>query len=84
MMPFQEIGVDKLLTTILSAVDEIKKEKYIDEDRIGAVGASYGGYSVYYLAGMHENRFATFISHCGLFNLDSWYGDDRRVIFCQS
>jgi len=65
----------------LSAVDEIKQEKYIDENRIGAVGASYGGYSVYYLAGMHENRFATFISHCGLFNLDSWYGTTEELFF---
>jgi len=65
----------------ISAVDEIKKEKYIDEDRIGAVGASYGGYSVYYLAGMHKNRFATFISHCGLFNLDSWYGTTEELFF---
>lgn len=65
----------------ISAVDDLKKEKYIDEDRIGAVGASYGGYSVYYLAGMHENRFATFISHCGLFNLDSWYGTTEELFF---
>jgi len=65
----------------LSAVDEIKQEKYIDENRIGAVGASYGGYSVYYLAGMHDNRFATFISHCGLFNLNSWYGTTEELFF---
>jgi dipeptidyl aminopeptidase/acylaminoacyl peptidase len=65
----------------ISAVDDLKKEKYIDETKIGAVGASYGGYSVYYLAGMHENRFATFISHCGLFNLDSWYGTTEELFF---
>jgi len=65
----------------ISAVDDLKKENFIDEDRIGAVGASYGGYSVYYLAGMHKNRFATFISHCGLFNLDSWYGTTEELFF---
>ena len=65
----------------LSAVDEIKKEPFIDENRIGAVGASYGGYSVYYLAGIHENRFKCFISHCGLFNLESWYGTTEELFF---
>lgn len=65
----------------ISAVDEIKKEPYIDENRIGAVGASYGGYSVYYLAGMHKNRFKCFVSHCGLFNLESWYGTTEELFF---
>lgn len=65
----------------ISAVDDLKQEKFIDETRIGAVGASYGGYSVYYLAGMHDNRFATFIAHCGLFNLDSWYGTTEELFF---
>ena len=65
----------------LSAVDDIKKEPFIDENRIGAVGASYGGYSVYYLAGMHENRFKCFISHCGLYNLESWYGTTEELFF---
>ncbi|WP_070137753.1 alpha/beta hydrolase family protein [Crocinitomix algicola] len=65
----------------LSAVDEIKNEPYIDANRIGAVGASYGGYSVYYLAGIHENRFKCFISHCGLYNLESWYGTTEELFF---
>ncbi|MFD1551627.1 peptidase S9 [Putridiphycobacter roseus] len=65
----------------ISAVDELKKEPFIDEKRIGAVGASYGGYSVYYLAGMHENRFACFIAHAGLFNLESWYGTTEELFF---
>ena len=65
----------------LSAVDALKKEPYIDETKIGAVGASYGGYSVYYLAGIHENRFSCFISHCGLFNLESWYGTTEELFF---
>jgi dipeptidyl aminopeptidase/acylaminoacyl peptidase len=65
----------------LSAIDELKKEPFIDENRIGAIGASYGGYSVYYLAGIHEKRFKTFISHCGLFNLESWYGTTEELFF---
>jgi dipeptidyl aminopeptidase/acylaminoacyl peptidase len=65
----------------LAAVDAIKKEKYVDEKRIGAVGASYGGYSVYYLAGIHDGRFKSFISHCGLFNLTSWYGSTEELFF---
>ncbi|MFK8045756.1 MAG: alpha/beta fold hydrolase [Crocinitomicaceae bacterium] len=65
----------------LAAVDELKKEPFIDEERIGAVGASYGGYSVYYLAGIHDNRFSCFISHCGLFNLESWYGTTEELFF---
>ena len=68
----------------LSAVDEISKEPYVDADRMGAVGASYGGYSVYYLAGVHENRFKCFISHCGLFNLESWYGTTEEIFFANS
>ncbi|MCH8331232.1 MAG: S9 family peptidase [Bacteroidetes bacterium] len=65
----------------LSAIDEIKKEPYIDESRIGAVGASFGGYSVYWLAGNHEKRFKAFISHCGLFNLESWYATTEEMFF---
>tara|TARA_B110000037_G_scaffold223203_1_gene303896 strand:- start:20528 stop:22570 length:2043 start_codon:yes stop_codon:yes gene_type:complete len=65
----------------ISAVDELRKEPYIDPTKIGAVGASYGGYSVYYLAGMHENRFRTFVSHCGLYNLESWYGTTEELFF---
>ena len=65
----------------LAAVDAVKTEKYVDEKRIGAVGASYGGYSVYYLAGIHEGRFKSFISHCGLYNLTSWYGSTEELFF---
>ncbi|MGB0404318.1 MAG: S9 family peptidase [Salibacteraceae bacterium] len=65
----------------LSAIDELAKEPFIDEERIGAIGASYGGYSVYMLAGIHENRFKTFISHCGLFNLESWYNSTEELFF---
>lgn len=65
----------------LAAIDSVSKEPYCDENRLGAIGASYGGYSVYYLAGNHEKRFKTFISHCGLFNLYSWYGTTEELFF---
>ncbi len=57
----------------LTAIDTLAAEPYVDKNRLGAVGASYGGYSVYYLAGHHQKRFKTFISHCGIFNLESMY-----------
>ncbi len=65
----------------LSAIDNVKKEPWVDEDRLGAVGASYGGYSVYYLAGIHENRFKTFIAHNGMFNFESFYASTEEVFF---
>lgn len=65
----------------LSAIDEVAKEPFVDNERIGAVGASYGGYSVYYLAGVHNKRFKSFISHCGLYNLESWYGSTEELFF---
>jgi len=65
----------------LSAIDEVAKEPFVDNDNLGAVGASYGGYSVYYLAGIHEGRFKTFISHCGLYNLESWYASTEELFF---
>lgn len=69
----------------LVAIDScVAQEPAIDADRLGAVGASYGGYSVYYLAGIHENRFKAFVSHCGLFNLESWYGTTEELFFANS
>jgi dipeptidyl aminopeptidase/acylaminoacyl peptidase len=65
----------------LSAIDELKAEPFIDEERLGAVGASYGGFSVYWLAGNHEKRFKAFIAHCGMFNLESWYGSTEEMFF---
>jgi len=64
-----------------SAIDEIKKEPYIDAERIGAVGASYGGFSVYWLAGNHQKRFKAFIAHCGIFNFESMYGSTEELFF---
>ncbi|MCY4779984.1 S9 family peptidase [Sphingobacterium sp. UT-1RO-CII-1] len=65
----------------LSAIDDLAKEPYVDKSRIGAVGASYGGYSVFMLAGVHEGRFKSFISHCGLFDMTSWYGTTEELFF---
>ncbi|ASS50003.1 MAG: hypothetical protein A3D31_10540 [Candidatus Fluviicola riflensis] len=66
----------------LVTVDSLTaSEPYIDKNKLGAVGASYGGYSVYYLAGIHNNRFKAFVSHCGLFNLESWYGTTEELFF---
>lgn len=65
----------------LAAIDEMSKEPFVDTARRGAVGASYGGYSVYYLAGNHNGRFKSFIAHCGVFNLESMYGETEEVFF---
>ena len=65
----------------MRAVEIMRDEPFIDPDRIGAVGASYGGYSVYMLAGIHDNMFCSFISHCGLYNLESWYGVTEELFF---
>ncbi|MBQ4278719.1 MAG: S9 family peptidase [Rikenellaceae bacterium] len=65
----------------LSAVDNVAAEPWVDAERIGAVGASYGGYSVFYLAGYHEGRFKAFIAHCGMFNLESMYGATEELWF---
>lgn len=65
----------------LAAADFAKTLPYVDGNRIGAVGASYGGYSVFMLAGIHENRFKTFIAHDGLFDMKSWYGTTEELWF---
>ena len=80
----EEISKDwggQVMDDYLTAIDEMAKEPYVDQNRLGAIGASYGGYSVYYLAGIHNNRFKTFISHCGVFNLESMYGTTEEVFF---
>ncbi len=65
----------------LSAIDNAAAEPWIDADRLGCVGASYGGYSVFYLAGHHQGRFKAFISHCGIFNEESMYGETEELWF---
>ncbi|MDR2890030.1 MAG: S9 family peptidase [Alistipes sp.] len=66
---------------LLSAIDEVAKEPFVDSERLGCVGASYGGYSAFYLAGVHENRFKAFIAHCGIFNFESMYGHTEELFF---
>jgi len=65
----------------LAAIDEVAKEPWCDKEHLGCVGASYGGYSVYYLAGNHDGRFKAFISHCGIFNFESMYGETEELFF---
>jgi dipeptidyl aminopeptidase/acylaminoacyl peptidase len=71
----------QVMQDYLSAIDHMSKKPFVDEKRLGAVGASYGGYSVFYLAGIHENRFKSFISHCGVFNTESMYGTTEELFF---
>ena len=65
----------------LSAIDEVSREPWVDASRLGCVGASYGGYSVYYLAGVHQGRFKAFVAHNGMFNLESFYASTEEVFF---
>jgi len=65
----------------LSAIDAVSAEPYVDKNRLGAVGASYGAFSVYWLAGNHNKRFKAFIAHCGMFNFESWYGTTEEMFF---
>jgi dipeptidyl aminopeptidase/acylaminoacyl peptidase len=65
----------------LSAIDTLSKESYVDETKLGAVGASYGGYSVYWLAGNHNKRFKAFIAHCGIFNQEMMYLTTEEMFF---
>ena len=67
----------------LAAADFAKTLPYVDGDRMGVVGASYGGYSVFMLAGIHENRFKTFIAHDGLFDMKSWFLTTEELWFAK-
>jgi dipeptidyl aminopeptidase/acylaminoacyl peptidase len=71
----------QVMQDYLSAIDDVAKENYVDKSRLGCVGASFGGYSVFYLAGNHNNRFKTFIAHDGVFNTQSMFGTTEEVFF---
>jgi dipeptidyl aminopeptidase/acylaminoacyl peptidase len=71
----------QVMKDYLSAIDDVSKEKYVDRNRLGCIGASYGGYSVYYLAGIHNNRFKTFIAHDGVFDTRSEAGTTEEIWF---
>ena len=64
-----------------SAIDHVAQEPFVDKDRLGCVGASFGGYSVYWMAGHHEGRFKAFIAHDGMFNLEQQYLETEEMFF---
>ncbi|MBQ0087931.1 MAG: S9 family peptidase [Prevotellaceae bacterium] len=66
---------------LLSAIDDMTKESYVDKDRLGCVGASFGGYCVYWLAGHHNKRFKCFIAHDGIFNTEQQYMETEELWF---
>ncbi|MFB9055800.1 S9 family peptidase [Mariniflexile ostreae] len=71
----------QVMDDYLAAIDDISKEPYVDKNRMGAIGASYGGYSVFYLAGIHNKRFKSFIAHDGVFDTRSMYGTTEELFF---
>ncbi len=64
-----------------TAIDEISKEPFVDKDHLGCVGASFGGFSVYWLAGHHDKRFKAFIAHDGIFNMEMQYLETEEKWF---
>ena len=66
---------------ILSATDSMTAEPYVDNDRVAGIGASFGGYTAYWMMGNHRDRFCTLVSHCGVFNLESMYGSTEELFF---
>ena len=66
---------------LLAAIDAIAKEPFVDKARLGAMGASYGGYSVFHLAGTHKGRFSAFLAHAGIFNMEFMYATTEEMFF---
>lgn len=66
---------------LLTAIDEVAKEPYVDENRLGCTGASYGGYTTYWMAGHHEGRFKAFAAHAGIFNFEAQYLETEEKFF---
>lgn len=80
----EEVSKDwggQVLKDYLSAIDAVSKEPFVDKNRLGCVGASFGGFSVFALASMHDGRFKTFISHDGVFDFKSMYGTTDELFF---
>lgn len=69
---------------LLSAIDDVAKEPWVDRKRLAAVGPSFGGFSVYWLAGNHKGRFKAFVAHDGLFNFQSFYGETEEMWFANA
>ncbi len=65
----------------LTAIDVMSEEPFVNKDKLGAVGASFGGFSVYWLAGHHDGRFKALIAHDGMFNLDAQYLETEEMWF---
>ncbi len=65
----------------LSAIDTLAQEPFVDENNLGCTGASYGGFSAFWLAGNHNNRFKAFLSHAGIFNLEAQYLETEELFF---
>ena len=66
---------------LLTAIDEVSKEPFVDRDHLGCVGASFGGFTVYWMAGHHEGRFKAFIAHDGIFNMEMQYLETEEKWF---
>lgn len=80
----EEISKDwggKETQDLLTAIDEFAKESFVDKSRIGCIGASFGGFSTFYLAGNHNKRFKTFIAHAGIYDFRSMYGTTEEMFF---
>lgn len=80
----EEISGDyggQCMTDLLTAIDTLSAEPYVDSERLGCVGASFGGYSVYWLAGHHNGRFKAFIAHDGIFNTEQQYLETEEIWF---
>lgn len=71
----------QVIDDYLSAIDHVAKEPYVDKDKLGCVGASFGGFSVFALAAVHNKRFKSFISHDGVFDFRSMYGTTDEMFF---
>lgn len=71
----------QVMKDYFTAIDELSKEPFVDTDKLGCVGASFGGYSVYWLAGNHDNRFKAFIAHDGIFNMEMQYLETEEMWF---
>lgn len=69
------------MSDYLTAIDVMANEPFVNKDRLGAVGASFGGFSVYWLAGHHDGRFKALIAHDGMFNLDAQYLETEEMWF---
>ena len=81
----EEISLDyggQCMNDYFSAIDDAAKNlPYVDKDRLGCVGASFGGFSVYWIAGHHDKRFKAFIAHDGIFNIEQQYLETEEMWF---